>query len=421
MPINLTNRYNSYSPEYSHHLAEQVTKHEGLYYWILSWLGRAIPVFDAEHNKIVYLRLQELVAKLCEMPLSRASTEEAAASEDLQRLALETLQPVMSEPITLEKVDALFRDFRTVEVLKQLQAKDAAGGMQAAAAQFEKLKARNVKVLTFTAGNILNNLKPGDILFKKLPHSSTNPVVLGQWFFSFFKSGVRERESYKFSHALLYLGAGKFAEASPNHGQSEVRIFNMHDPKFRLDSSSEAQYLVARHHDSEIAENAAKIASQIAENAATGSGDHNYEYIHALRSIYLSSDFGRFGRYRYFKQYYLDRHGEKPIDAIGHKNFFCSYLVGYSYQTAESRKVMPQIVADPDAAPPKGSSAIASWFNRGIWTHPKISTYWQAMTDKIKLKFDAKRITPQDFRDFITRERGIFKDVLLLRPPQASV
>lgn len=412
--------YNRYSDDHSLSLAENVKKDEGIKGWILAWLGCSIPVYDEEHNKTVYWRLQDLVAKLCDTPNTEVTGAMLGTSKDLHRLAVETLHPIIGETITVDKVNALFSDFRSIGLLCTLESSsDAETAIQSASEQFEALKARDLQVLTFDADTLLSALKPGDILFKKQPYNSGNTVIFGQRLFSHFKRGTQERESYKFSHALLYIGNGRFVEASPNHGKSEVRTFDIDDPKFALEMSSAVQYLVTRHEDPEIAQNAAEIASKIAVNAAAGSGDHNYGYLNALRSIYLSSDFGRFGRYRYYKQYYLDRQGEMPIDAIGHKNFFCTYLVGYAYQTAEARKVMPEIVSDPDAAPPKGSNPFFSWLNRGFWTHPKISTYWNAMTEKIKLLFDAKRVTPQDFRNFKAAKPDIFRDLFLIRAENA--
>lgn len=412
--------YNRYSDDYSLSLAEKVTKDEGLIGWILAWLGYSIPVYDEEHNKTVYLRLQNLVAQLCDTPNTEVTSAMLGTSKDLNRLVVETLHPVIGETTTVEKVNALFTNFRSVGLLSTLEnSSDAETAVQAASEQFEALKARDLRVLTFDAGTLLNALRPGDILFKKQPYNSSNTVIFGQRLFSYFKRGTQERESYKYSHALLYIGDGRFVEATPNHGKSEVRTFDIDDPKFALETGSPAQYLVMRHADPEIAQNAAEIASKIAENAAIGAGDHNYGYLNALRSIYLSSDFGRFGRYRYYKQYYLDRQGEKPIDAIGDKNFFCTYLVGYAYQTAEGRKVMPDIVPDPDAAPPKGSNPFFSWIKRGFWTHPKISTYWNAMSEKIKLLFDAKRLTPMDLRNFKAAQPDIFQDVFLIRAENA--
>src|SRR5579885_277511 len=143
MPIVL----DCYSREYSHFLAENVTKLEGFYGWLLSWIGAAIPVYDQHHNKTIYLRLQDIVASLCEMPLAHVSSKVLATSTDLQRLVMETLQPVIGKTPTWAKVDELFRDFRCTDVLTKLQVGKESEAIEAAAAQLEKLKYRNLRVL----------------------------------------------------------------------------------------------------------------------------------------------------------------------------------------------------------------------------------------------------------------------------------
>lgn len=414
--------YNPYSTEYSHFLADNVTHYESFVEsvrcWFLSFFGRTILVHDQEHNKSFYIRIQDLVSHLCKTPYSKISETMLAISPHLNRLALEALHPFLGEKVSSESVCALFSKFRSLDFLCQLDdSRDIQTSIQAASAQFEKLKSLDSEILNFNKDTLLNNLKPGDILFKKLPHDSKNTVVFGQWLLSPLLTGKQEREAYKYSHAMIYLGDGKFAEATPNHGKSEVRTFDIKDPKFALESSSPIQYVVARHKDADLARQAAEIASTIAQNCACSSGIHDYDYVDALRSIYLPSNFGLFARYRYNKQFYLDRRGEPPTEFFGTKDFFCTYFVGYSYQTAESRKVMPQI-QEPDDAPIKGSNVFYPLI-RALWGFPRVIWNWASMSEKVELQFDAKRLTPEDFRNFMVTHPGIFRDCFLIRAENA--
>jgi len=387
---------------------------------ILNFFDCAIAIEDRNGN-CSYVDVTKLAEELLKPDIGRpAASQFAAQTKQVQQLVLEYLHPVIGQPITWEKVEGLFQSFRTNEMLVRLRGADCPGVKAAVQERLESLKVRHLEVLDYGSEQVTRKLKVGDILFKKVHEEDFNPVVLGQTIAYPFMGAPKEREGYKFSHAAIYLGNGRIAEASPHLDGCEVRILPMDDPRFGLDPTQKTRFLVCRFHDEEIAREAAEIAESVAQPVSAyngGPGDateFQYTKVHALRSLWHSASFGPFARYRYLKQYIDDHNGERPVDFIDLKSFFCSYFVGYCYQTAESRHVMPSILGEEDS-PKKGITTFGTALFRGLWARLRRMCHWKEMSEAVKLQFDAKRLTPQNFRNFTTAHPELFRDVLMLR------
>lgn len=395
----------------------QIDHYEGFLGAILSLFVQTIRVEDEEHHKTYYLKVKGLVKHLC-----RDNTEVLgdylSNSEDLNRLALETFNPVIGRRVYTKDVAALFHDFRSSEFMQSIkQTYDPLLAEKLASAQFEKLKERHLEVLPYDRSILMQKLKPGDIFFKKLPHDAEHPVIFGQKLFQPLIIGEKERESYKYSHVAIYLGNGKVAEAVPDKHGSDVRIIDLADPHFALEFPK--QYLVARCSDEALAATAVAVAAKVADEVGENQGETSFKYtkFQALRSIWHPYFFGPLSRYRYMKQYIDDHKNQVPVDFIQPKSFFCSYFVGYSYQTAESRSIMPDMLGETDA-PLKMLTPIGNAISRGIWARLRRIQFWKGMSERIRLQFDAKRLTPQDFRNFMIGEergRNLFKDIYLIK------
>ncbi len=383
--------------------------------WVLYLFDCAIRVHDEKAQKSFYLNVNRIVEEICKNPDGGA----VAASKKIRNLVLETVNPVIRKKIAIESVSKLFADFRSSEFIQQIkEIKDPQKGEALVAKRLEALKNRHLEIILFKKETLVQKLKPGDILFKKQPRESKNVVVLGQWMVNPLISGQKERESYKYSHAALYLGDGKVAEAVPNSKGSEVRILDIDDPGFDLHG---AEYLVSRSEDEELARTAAEIGMKTAQNAGPSSCPNEtvfkYTRLQAMRSIWHPSFFGPFARYRYLKQYHDDHANLLPKDFIQLKSFFCSYFVGYCFQTAESRRIMPAILGENDA-PPNGLTSVDSAIFRGLWARLRRLQAWTPMSEKVQLQFDAKRLTPQDLRNFIVgseKGKNLFKDRFLVQ------
>lgn len=394
-------------------LSSQVKRLTGIWAYFLYLFGYALCVYDQDAHQHYYLKCKDVMARLFD---TSPKTFRLADSKKLHRLLWETLNPVVGEKILAQQITELFQSFCNAEfIVKLTTAKDAGQAEDLAEKQFEKLKTRHLQVLTFKSQNLLKTLKPGDIFFKKMPHDTKHIVVLGQWLIKPLLFGTTEREAYKYSHVAIYLGNGKIAEAVPDSGGCDVRIIDIHDKRFSIEDCPNSQYLVSRFTDPTLASTAAKVAEKVAEQViGCKKTTFRYTKIQAIRSVWHPSFFGPFARYRYLKQYIDDHRNELPKEFTALKSFFCSYFVAYSFQTAESRTVIPAILGTKDV-PPKGFTAFGSAIFRGIWARIRRYQTWEEMGQRIQLKFDAKRLTPQDFRNFIVGHRKLFQDVCVIR------
>ncbi len=382
--------------------------------WVLYLFDCAIRVYDEKAGRNFYLNVDRLITELCR-------NEEGTvfpASKKSRTLFLETINPVIRKKIPVEDVTKLFADFRTSPFMQQMkESRDP----ELVARRLTALKNRHLEVIPFKKETLVQKLKPGDIIFKKQPRESKNVVVLGQWLFNPLIGGQKERESYKYSHAAIYLGNGKAAEAVPHQKGAEVRILDLDDPGFALKDG--AEYLVSRCKDEALAETAAEIGKKTAQDVGPTDGRHpnetvfKYTKLQAMRSIWHPSSFGPFARYRYLKQYHDDHTNLLPKDFIHLKSFFCSYFVGYCFQTAESRRIMPEILGESDA-PPNGITPVDKAIFRGLWARLRRIQTWNQMSEKVQLQYDAKRLTPQDLRNFIIgneKGRALFSDQYLIQ------
>lgn len=390
-----------------------------VYGWCLSICSYAICVLDEKTNKNFYINVKDVVRHLCRVDNAKISSETLASSEKINRLVLEILSPSIRDEVSSKTLEAFFRDFRSSLVKTQLKfAKDLSAAEGVAVKQLTTLKNRDLKILRFERAELVSKLKPGDVLFKKMPDDSSHIVALGQRIVRVIVG--EEREAYKYSHAAIYLGNGKIAEATPAHG-CDVRITDLTHSKFALKEGSGIQYIVARCADSRLAKQAADVAKKVAgevKSCGVQEGSqctpHKYSNINAGRSIYHSQWFGPFARHRYIKQYIDDSKKEMPVDFIARKKFFCSYFVGYCYQTAESRKVIPEILGADDE-PLKAHTTFGKAISRGIWARLRRYQTWNQMSEKVKMQYDAAWLTPQDLRNFMRGHRELFKDEFLVR------
>jgi len=409
--------YSPYSTAYSHALIDHLPCHQDIFHRVMAFFGFAVHFHDKEHNISFYIRVKDLVAHLCDTPNADISGSALATSKKLRRLALEAIHPITTKPATIADLHSLFEHFRQSALLVRLhEATRVETSVEAAAKALEAAKGRHLDILEYNPSELMYRLRPGDIFFKKQPHETWHPVVFGQWIASFFRR-QDDREAYKFSHVAIYLGNGKIGEATPNHGDNEVRVVKLEDSRFALQPGSPIQYVVVRHTDPELARQAAEVAEQIATrncDCAKKEG-HQYTYRDAVFSSLLPHNFGPFARYRYIKQWLLDREGERPKDLIKEKDFFCSYYVAYALQVAEGQRVMQEMIGRYDTP-----SDLNDFISRGKWGYNRVIALWKKMNKEIKLAFDAKRVTPQDLINLVAKNPDSFRNVHVIRAAPAA-
>ncbi len=383
--------------------------------WLLHLFDRTLLIQD--HTQSYYVTCSHLIEKITSHSNKALSPHLLATSKTIQRLFKEILNPVLGKPTTIQSVHELMHHFQCSPAFASIQtANEDQFAIQAASEELERFKTRSIEVLPYDPVELEKRLKPGDIFFRKQHETNPHLVTKGQRLTRPFIWGPVEREGFKYSHVAIYLGNGKIAEASPSPDKSEVRVIPLTDSHFALALQSKNGYVIARPTDEKMGLEAARVAARVAtELKPDGFQEttHKYTELHAGRSIYHPSFFGPFARHRYLEQYIDDHKNQLPKDFIGLKDFFCSYFVGYCYQTAESRKIMPAILGNKHG-PITGFTSIGSSIFRDVWARVKRIQYWKEMSKAVQYTYDAKWLTPQDFRNFNLNHPKLFKDVYLV-------
>lgn len=384
-------------------------KHSGIYGWLQRLFGKAIAVVN-DNEKTVYYHKIDLIKKLC---LASNISFNTVDINRLESVIMEVLHPIKGMNITAKKIESVFQEVGT-------SLNHEVGNKEDLIAKLNALKCKHLTILAYKPHHLLENLKPGDIFFKLNPTNSDNMVVRVQKISQHFLRGkLVEREGYKHSHTAIYLGDGKIAEAVPGHdGGVQLRSLDLEDSRFAI--NQEHDYLISRCVDAELGAEAALIAAQVVKKAKpekekqVNSNRHKYAFINAARAVYHSASFGLFAKQRYLKQYIDHKHGTEPMDFMAPKEFFCSNFVAYCYQTAESLKIAPKIIGENNA-PPRSFTSFGAAMYRGIWARVN---RWKNLFEwdrQVKMKFDAKWMTPHDFRNFVVRNPNLFQDKLLFK------
>lgn len=413
--LSITNRAYLFSKDPLAHLE----RYEGLVGsaigWVLSLFDRTLCVHDEQRHQYFYVRTQDVVQALCAIPDAPLRLSVDSSSGKIQQLVLAHLNPLIGEAaITTEKVRRFFTEFRSSEFLQQLQSAENSDKTNALAIQrLKALKTKSTTVLTFKDWELEQRLKPGDIIFKKSPVGLNKLVIKGQKLTAPFIRGKRQRQAYEYNHVAMYIGNGKIAEANYTNLGTPVRILDIRHKEFALDSSSPTEYLVTRCRDQELAGEAADVAAQIAKDDIEEPEKRGlkYDLCMALRSIFTSSSFGPSARYRFLEQYNDDRQGVQPKT-----RFFCSYFVGYCYQTAESRRIMPEILRSGDE-PSEGCNQFCTTIRRAYWMCKRRFQLWRQMGQRIQFQFDPKHTSPHNLRNFVARRPNLFRDLYIVQKP----
>ncbi len=365
------------------------------------------------------LKTTSLFEQFLSVANQRIAPGSLASNKKLHQLFLEAIHPIDGGLITEKDLEKLFDDLRSSKFLNALKEDQRKAVKSSIEEHLENFKIRHLQSLPFDVESMKANLKPGDLFCYQKRSKIPGIIIKGQTIQHIFTPSLKERQAHRFSHLAIYLGGGQVAEASTSAEGMNVRIVSLDDPRFALEGKG--VYYITRYRDESIAKEAADVARKVAR-LAPPVGEckcptpHRYAYFQAARAVlpWHPSNFGPFGRYRYLKQYIDDRRGEIPKDFFKNKDFYCSYFAGYCYQTAESRRVMPAILGKDDA-PLTGITPVGKGIFRDLWARIRRIANWSAMSEAVKLQFDAKRLTPFDFRQFIVRNPDLFKDVFVIQ------
>lgn len=400
------NNLNSAKVNYGEDQFSKLKKIDGLYAKCLAFFGRAIKVENPDTNSSYYLRLNDLVQGI----VGDNENIGNLGRKDIARAILEIVKPDTRKAATESKVHDLFLHY-----FDNSKYRSYPKSSSFITGELEKMKMfmSDVPPMFFKDNlkEIVKDLKPGDIFFKRVHHSHFNPVVVGQGVLRV--SG--DREAYKLSHQFIYLGEvnGEYwiAESTtPHEGEAELRRIRIDDPRLKLEPKD--QYVVLRRKDEEIAKKSAEIAKNYClkidpEEGIYGGeveGSVKYAFVHAIRSIWHSSNLGYFGKLRLVR-YYTDLKNGCPFTYLGEKRgFFCSHFATIVQTLAEldGNKEFKEFL-DKENMPKKDSNEGGVgkpdlWYSlrKGVWSHWMVIKHYTKLGEFVKTKLDAFRTTPQD-------------------------
>jgi hypothetical protein len=389
--------------------------------WILSLADYTMLIKDEAHQRSFYVRTCDIVERLCAVPKYTSDVRIGPSTKKIHQLVLKNLNPVLGEDIPLEKVTRFFNEFRSCAFINTLiSSKDGEEASVHVIERLEQFSEKDITVIPFSQSAILEHLQPGDIIFKKLEADQESIVIFGQKLLVPFTPGKKEREGYNFSHVLIYLGDGKVAEA--HDGDHMVRKVDISHLDFIINPSSTREYRITRCKDTTLAHQAAQIAASMAKDPEENQSNPKklkYDRLLAVQSLFHTPVFGLFARYRYLKHYIDDRNNELSAGFFESKSFFCSHLIPFCYQVAESRSTMNQLLPREDL-PSQGHCRFGTALRRGLWAHVRSWKLWNAMSENILFTIDAKRTTPHELRNFVVKKPDLFHDLYLIKAPALS-
>ncbi len=380
---------------------------------LLKSFGKALKIMG-DQGEIYYLSKRGLAKRIFKaFNFCGPKTDQ----KKLTTLLTEVLSPVRGEPVAIGKIRHIFERICSSNLFMNPTT-------QTFKATLSNLKLCHLETIDYDPDALEKVLQVGDIIFKKNNAQSDKIVVTAQNFFKRFnKAELRDREGFKYSHTAMYVGNGEIAEsACALDGGIQVRLLKLADSRFALHPEEGEKYVITRSRDASLAERAAKVARSIVMPASpmhekqTNSHAHKYSYFTAFSSVWHDSTFGIGAKQRYFKQYYDHKHNDMPRTFMKAKDFICSNFVAYCYQAVESQTVVPQIIGDK-SGPKKASTPFEKALFRGIWARVKSYQNRQALDRLVKMKYDAKWMTPLDLRNFVVGHPELFTDKLLVRQP----
>lgn len=391
------------APRGKNEAAPDVLRYSFIVGWFLSLFGVAEKVVDEESNSSFYIDKRGLVELF-------ASGAEKLQNRQISRLferVVEAANPYCDKTLSLQKVSDVYRRF--------CEESKGASSFEEVDSGLERLKKKcsDIAKISYNSSllEVVSHLQKGDIIVRKYHEENPNPICDAQKIFR--RDGWQE--AHKCSHLAIYVGEidGKewIAEASMPHGnEPQVRRIHIDEARFAL--AEKNQYLVIRHPDSRIAEEAAKIATLWSEAMKPEAEElpkeelknksYMYSYFEALRSLYHSPKLGYFGKHRLFKYYADWKNGKVMQDNFGNKRrFFCSHFVLSAIAMAEMERsdALREMAKN---YPQDGEGYI---IRRGFWSRYKAICHSGEIDREITTKLDFLRTSPADFVNYVFRQK----------------
>lgn len=281
-------------------------------------------------------------------------------------------------------------------------------------------------------------LKPGDIIFRQNRGELHGPVersiVKSQKMSKHLLKGKLEPAVETYVHVAIYLGDGKFAEATPGYKGHDVRILPLNHKKlWNVMPGHEFEYRICRAKNEEIGKEAAKLAESYAElkvkdkeDFAGGPTKLKYGYRHSILSLVRNPKFDKKAKKGILAESYMTSIPEFDLPKTSKgkdRDFFCSYFVAYCFQVGNVGLLLDDLIEKHQLQPPKeeleGKSEkekvkiINKWAKKVIKDNP-------SLLDEINLTFNSKTLSVQKLRSLLSNNPEHFEDAFRILPASAS-
>ncbi len=303
---------------------------------------------------------------------------------------------------------------------KELASVDEAGSRISSTAVESVKRATSLKsVEKVRYDSLENRLKTGDVFLSYYPPGSRDAIATG---ISAAQYPKGDSESHNLVHVAMYVGDGKLSEAVSDG----VRLNDLAGDRFRLEPGMKHGFLVIRPKNSNLAEEAARIAKELSASAPHVQTNHEYSILKALGASVSDGKLTLDGVKRYLKGAAYAYTGVKPTDANGIREFFCSHFIGWAFQAGESKDVIAKINAQ---LPPNKQIVfpeVEDWMSPKDygqvlenWAADIAKKHFDLLDNAIKLRFDAKKTTPDAFYRFAKDNPELFTiEMMIVAPPE---
>lgn len=373
---------------------------------LLKFFGKAVKVRSSD-DTILYVKPETITHQLLHGRNVSKDTEKLVTKR-----IVEIADPMTTQPLSLDKLNAIFQTFIRDAASNALDTDDAIID------EIEniKLELDNIKPIAFSdkLSEIASLLQPGDILVKKYHESHDNIICTLQHLFR--RNGYRE--AYKCSHLAVYLGEinGKpwIAEATmPHGGEAQVRRIELDDERFAPRSMN--QYVIIRNNNSDEAQKMAQLAKNYtikmfpADDTINEDyeGGTKYTFFEAARSLWHLPNLGPYGRHRLFK-YYADYKHNIPFEYLGkERTFFCSHFAlameslaemdkSEAFQKFIEKHPIPRLYDENKSGMALKISKLWYSIRKGLWARQLAFKHGQEIKNALHTHLDPLRSSPQD-------------------------
>lgn len=373
---------------------------------VLEFFGVALRVEQA-NGKIDYVRTSELKNKFLLNKISnKADRKNAKQDAIVHDLFLSTINPFKNTPVRSE---TLHQFSQKLDVSDPEQLHSALREVRAAL--------YTQKGMTRNPNEFIANIQVGDILFHRTDDSIHSDIVQLQQIANRLGLGPKHRDAVHHNHVYLCakideFGKRWFAEAAwPSGKLDEIRLISEDDvERCFVKQNHGAMSELFRCTDPEWAKRAAEEALRITtivqenEDAPT---DLRYSIRDGSIALFGSNRFGHFAKMRLIQQIRSTNHGKQPTEFIHHKDFFCSSLVGYSYQVGEARPMVTEMLGEAKWKTPLRNRIHSNFL--AIWHRNELN--------ELRFKIDPKRSTPADLYSYLRENNALFSSIQSYQQP----